>query len=226
MKFNPWFIIFLIVLAGDLTGILLKDENWQYIFKPLIVPAVTANFLSAWTGKNKKLQVLVLSALFFSWAGDILLMFESRDEIYFLLGLSAFLIAHLFYIAFFHQLRTRGKISVNNWLLLFVAVYYTSLILLLTNYLGDKEWPVRIYGIVISFMLFLALHMNRLPGKQAGIMMMTGASLFVISDSLLAINKFYFAFEGAGLLVMITYAIAQWLIATGAARYLHHLQKG
>ena len=49
--------------------------------------------------------------------------------------------------------------------------------------------------------------------------MMTGALLFVISDSLLAINKFYQPFSIADNLIMLTYGFAQFYIVTGAADY-------
>jgi uncharacterized membrane protein YhhN len=50
--------------------------------------------------------------------------------------------------------------------------------------------------------------------------MMLGAVLFVVSDSLLAINKFYSSFELAGVLIMLTYGMAQLLIVTGAINYI------
>ena len=68
----------------------------------------------------------------------------------------------------------------------------------LSPYLGDMKLPVRIYGIVISFMFMLAMHMLFIKNKTAGKWMMIGALLFVISDSVLAINKFYQSFEAAG----------------------------
>ena len=46
--------------------------------------------------------------------------------------------------------------------------------------------------------------------------MMTGALLFVISDSVLAINKFYQSFELAGIVIMLTYGFAQLFIIEGA----------
>jgi len=79
---------------------------------------------------------------------------------------------------------------------------------------------VRIYGIVICFMLLLAMHMAFMRKKQGGGWMTAGAFLFVISDSLLAINKFYSSFEGAGLLIMLTYGLAQLFITEGAIRYI------
>ena len=46
------------------------------------------------------LKKWILLALLFSWVGDILLMFESERINFFLFGLLAFLIAHVFYIVF------------------------------------------------------------------------------------------------------------------------------
>lgn len=50
--------------------------------------------------------------------------------------------------------------------------------------------------------------------------MMAGALLFIISDSVLAINRFYNQFEPAGLIVMLTYGLAQLLITDGAINYI------
>jgi uncharacterized membrane protein YhhN len=80
--------------------------------------------------------------------------------------------------------------------------------------------PVRIYAIVISFMFMLAMHMSFIKYKNAGRWMMLGALLFVISDSVLAINKFYQSFEMADIVVMLTYGLAQLFITEAATRYI------
>ncbi|MEJ0106730.1 MAG: lysoplasmalogenase family protein [Bacteroidota bacterium] len=64
----------------------------------------------------------ILFALFFSWAGDILLLFVADNASFFLAGLSAFLIAHIFYIFFFHALRVQENIKGKVFLL--VLVFY------------------------------------------------------------------------------------------------------
>ncbi len=96
----------------------------------------------------------------------------------------------------------------------------------LSPYLGALKLPVRIYGIVISFMLMLAMHMLFIKNKIAGKWMMAGALLFIISDSALAINKFYQAFELADILVILTYGLAQLFIVEGASRYITLNDKG
>jgi len=56
--------------------------------------------------------------------------------------------------------------------------------------------------------------------------MVAGAVLFIMSDSILAINKFYQSFEVAGLGIMLTYGMAQLFIVEGAARYITSDYKG
>ena len=166
------------------------------------------------------LKTWIMLALFFSWVGDILLMFEERKAVFFLLGLSSFFIAQVFYIVFFHNIRMKENIRGNALLLLLVVVYYAILISVLSPFLGTMKLPVRIYGVVISFMLMLAMHMMLGKNKKAGWWMMVGAILFVTSDSLLAFNKFYSPFNYAGIAVMLTYGLAQLFIIQGAVQYI------
>jgi uncharacterized membrane protein YhhN len=192
----------------------------EYLVKPLLVPVLIGYFISQTNKITNRLKKWILPALFFSWAGDVLLMFEPKDTIFFLLGLSSFLLAHIFYILFFHFARLREKVKGNPLLLIVVVIYYAALITLLSPYLGDMTIPVLVYGIVISFMFMLAMHMLFIRNKSAGKWMMFGALLFVISDSVLAINKFYQSFGGAGILIMLTYGLAQLFIVEGAVKYI------
>ena len=220
MKKQYWIALFLIVLAGDIIGVQLESNLLQTIFKPLIIPALIGYFGSQVKSLAGGLSKWIVWGLLFSLGGDVLLMFESKNSIFFLLGLSSFLLAHIFYIIFFHKVRVREQVKSKVGLLAIVVVYYAGLIALLSPYLGDMKLPVRIYGIVISFMFMLAMHMLFIKNKDAGKWMMLGALLFVISDSVLAINKFYQSFELAGGVIMLTYGLAQFFIVEGASRYI------
>lgn len=222
MRKNHLIIFFLVILAGNIIGIGLPNELLEKVTKPLLMPVLAVCFFSQTKRTGSSLKKWVLLALFFSWAGDVLLMFQDKRAIFFLLGLSSFLLAHLCYILFFHALRIREKIKGNPWLLIIVVVYYAGLIYFLSPYLADMKWPVRVYGIVISFMFMLAMHMLYLKNNTAGKWMMAGALLFVLSDSTLAINKFYQPFEGAGMLIILTYGLAQLFIVNGAIKYIRN----
>jgi uncharacterized membrane protein YhhN len=216
VKKQTWIFLFAIILAVNIVGGLIKSPVVNYISKPLIIISLAGYFLSQTNAVTSGFKKWIVAALFFSWVGDVLLIFQDNDKLFFILGLSAFLIAHIFYIVFFHQVRVRESVKSNAWLLLPVVVYYAALITLLSPHLGDMKLPVRIYGIVISFMFMLAMHMIFIKNKIAGRWMMTGALLFVISDSVLAVNKFYQPFQTADVLIILTYGLAQLFIVEGA----------
>lgn len=221
MKQKNWTLLFFIVLLGDLIGIQFEDNVLQFICKPLIIPVVIGFFDSHINNITKGTNRWILLALTFSWIGDVLLLFQDKKDIFFLLGLSSFLLAHIFYIIYFHRVRIKERVKNNSWFLVIVVAYYAILISFLSPYLGDMKLPVRIYGIVISFMFMLALHMLFIRNKEAGKWMMIGALLFVLSDSLLALNKFYQSFEFAGVLIILTYALAQFFIVKGVVDYFN-----
>ncbi|MGZ8523916.1 MAG: lysoplasmalogenase [Chitinophagaceae bacterium] len=220
MKKQLWLILFFVILISDLVAVQMNFKITEFIFKPLIVIWLLGYFILQLRPVRSKLKKWIIAALLFSWLGDVLLMLQGDDPLFFLLGLSAFLLAHIFYILLFHFIRIKENIKSRWYFVLIVVVYYTLLIALLSPWLGDMKLPVRIYGIVISFMLMLALHMLFIKNKKAGWWMMAGALLFVISDSVLAINKFYQSFEMAGILIMLTYGLSQYFITEGAIRYI------
>jgi uncharacterized membrane protein YhhN len=221
MKKHYWIFLFVIVLAGDLIAIQFHDILLQSILKPLIIPVIIGYLNAHVKNITKGISKWVLFALLFSLAGDILLMFMEKNSVFFLLGLSAFLIAHIFYIIFFNKVWISEKVKNNYLLVAVVLVYYVALISILLPYLGDMKIPVLVYGFVISWMLMMALNMLFIRNKQAGQWMVTGAFLFVLSDSLLALNMFYQPFASAGVLVMLTYGFAQFFIVQGVIIYIH-----
>jgi len=225
MKKQYWLILFFIILTADLVAVHLHYKIAEYIFKPLIVIWLLAYFVLQLRAVRSNLKKWIIAALFFSWLGDVLLMLQDDKPLFFLFGLSAFLLAHIFYIFFFHFIRKEENIKSRWWLALIVAVYYILMISLLSPYLGDMKLPVRIYAVVISFMFMLAMHMLFIKNKKPGLWIMSGALLFVMSDSVLAIDKFYQSFEMAPLVVMITYGLAQLFLTEGAIRYISSANK-
>jgi uncharacterized membrane protein YhhN len=89
------------------------------------------------------------------------------------------------------------------------------LIYLLYNNLDGMRLPVIIYTIVILTMLEAAINRYGKVNRLSFILVLTGAILFVISDSLIALNKFGFPFMFSGVAVMTTYIAAQYLIVAG-----------
>ncbi|HEX7846414.1 MAG TPA: lysoplasmalogenase [Chitinophagaceae bacterium] len=222
MNKKTWIALFLLTLALHIASDYLPLSYLSYITKPLLMILLLTGFISASKGLHSALKKWVIIALIFSWVGDVLLMFQEKEPLFFLLGLSAFLLAHIFYILFFHGIKKEESISSRWWLLVPVVVYYTVLIGVLYPHLADMKVPVPVYGIVISFMLLLALHTLFIKNKTAGQWMAAGAMFFIISDSVLAINKFYQSFEAANIIIMLTYGLAQLFIVLGAIHYFRN----
>jgi uncharacterized membrane protein YhhN len=225
MRHSYWIIVFIIVLLADLVAVYFSNETLRYITKPLLMPLLVIYFVSALKIFSSSLKKWIIPALLFSWAGDVLLMFESMNSNFFIFGLVAFLIAHIFYILFYENLIQHESIKKNYWLFIPVLIYYAVLVYILSPNLGDMKLPVSIYGIVISYMLIQALQVGRVKNRPVAALMITGAVLFITSDSILALNKFYKPFEYAGILIMLTYGIAQLLITIGAVRYITSTSK-
>lgn len=206
---------FFALVLLDITGIITGWDMLHYFAKPLLVPAL---MLLLYCSANKlKGKSLLMTGLFFSWAGDVFLLLESWQPNFFIFGLVCFLITHIFYITYFLKLKSQQPSLLKKYPLLIIAVtgYGVSLVWLLYPGLGDLKLPVMVYATIICTMLLSCLHVFLKMNRKAAATYLGGAIFFVLSDSLLAINKFYQAFTFAGVLIMLTYCAAQYFIVKG-----------
>ena len=96
--------------------------------------------------------------------------------------------------------------------------YGVFILWLLWEGLGDMMMPVTAYCGVILTMLLAAINRRGKVNAQSFQLVLFGAMLFVISDSMIAINKFHQPFELARVTIMTSYITAQYLIAIGCVR--------
>jgi len=221
MRPAVWLWLFTIAVVADLAAVYLQWNEVRYASKPLIVLSLLFYFFQA-APKVRGVTGWVNAALIFSLAGDVFLLFEDRDPLFFMLGLGSFLLAHIFYIgAFLHLRKILGVTSVR-WPWIIGGILYVAILLLgLMPFLGELKIPVIVYALVLSGMLLSVSHAFRLPYAKPGVICLSGAVLFVISDSVLAINKFYMGFAFAGLVIMLTYALAQFMLVRGLVKQLN-----
>ncbi len=221
---NRWvFFLLAIVTAADIYATGTGATILRFITKPLLMPLLIMAYVMGHDRKNI-FSRLMISGLFFSWLGDILLMPEDNDGLYFILGLSCFLTTHILYIFYFLKISSQEKSFFRQYpyLLLFIGIYGAGLLYLLWPYLGELKIPVSVYALIICTMLVMALwQFKRIPWHISGYFIL-GAGLFVISDSILAINKFRQPLPLAGILIMGTYVAAQVMIVFGS---LSHQQQ-
>ena len=153
--------------------------------------------------KKSKYNKYITAGLIFSLIGDVFLM---NNVGLFLLGLIAFLIAHLFYIIAF--INNSKKMVLLSYLPF--AAYGFAFFLFIKYSLGDALIPVACYIFIITLMLWRAF-VQRKSGTLAK-WAFVGALFFTLSDSVLAFARFYKPFFWDSLAIMITYWAAQFLI--------------
>ena len=218
----PLSLIFWAVAAADCIGIAANNASLHYMAKPLLIPILL--LLLAGTATTLPRKNLLLAGLFFSWVGDMFLLFESRNNLFFIFGLVAFLITHIFYITYFLKIRNAADSLLKKQpaLVILVLGYGVTLVYILFPHLGGLKIPVMVYAAVICTMLLCSLHVFFKVNKPAARLFVTGAFFFVLSDSSLALNKFYQPFAYAGVLIMLTYCAAQYCIVNGFIKQLPH----
>ena len=153
-------------------------------------------------------DILMLIAFFFSMLGDTFLMFQG--EKYFMFGLGSFLITHLFYIFVFRSNGLKTSMLARISFLLFSGIMLS----VLKNYINNSLLiPIVIYMIIISVMAISAS--ERKSNAESYQLVLIGAILFLLSDSLIAIDKFVLSVPFQTLFIMGTYILAQYFIAVG-----------
>ncbi|HQQ96734.1 MAG TPA: lysoplasmalogenase [Cyclobacteriaceae bacterium] len=213
-------MLFGVVVMVHLTGIVLNHEMLQLYSKPLIMILLMIYYGMA----ARQRSYVFITAMLFCWAGDVLLMFQHTVPYCFLLGLGAFLIGHLLYIMAYlqHRKEDTGSGFLPTQKIRYAMPFLlagTGLLTVLYPNLASLLWPVVAYAVVLVTMVIVALFRYGRTSAASFGLVFGGAVLFMISDSLLAMNKFHAPIQQAGLLIMITYCLAQGLIAEGMLRH-------
>jgi uncharacterized membrane protein YhhN len=214
----------MLIVMLQLLSIVLVWPLLHQLSKPLILPLLMLYYIREKNLQGKPKSQLLLIALFFSFLGDSLLMYTDKNETYFMAGLFAFLISHMAYIFVYrqHKLSEPGNELAGMQRLRFafpIILAGTGLVVVLYPHLDNMLFPVIAYALVIIIMTLNALFRFGHTNPNSFWLVLAGALLFMLSDSLLAINKFMNPFPGAGFMVMLTYISAQYLIVEGLIRH-------
>ncbi|HRG07093.1 MAG TPA: lysoplasmalogenase [Cyclobacteriaceae bacterium] len=210
-------ITFVLIAIVHLVAVTFNMALISALTKPVLVVTLVIYYLVA----SSKRSVLFLIALFFCWLGDVLLMFQ-RDEIFFIAGLVSFLTGHVLYIICYRKFVRAGSGLTGPQRIRFalpIALAGTGLVTVLFPYLGALQIPVMVYALVITVMAMQALFRYGYTNALSFTLVFAGAISFMISDSLLAINKFMQPLPLAGLAIMFTYLLAQYLIVEGVLKH-------
>lgn len=215
-RFTVLFVV--LVIAELICGSVDSLSQLHYATKPAIVLSLIA-FLMVWSNTAastiKKLTVLALTLSLF---GDILLMFVSESPHYFTAGLVSFLLAHVVYIFIFMKHRNPNRKTLG--FIIGLLVYASGLFYLLKDGLGAMLIPVIVYMFVILTMSVSAYLRKSMVSSMSYNLVFIGALCFMLSDSILATNKFYEPLPLSNITIMLTYAVAQYLIVMGIIKHL------
>lgn len=177
--------------------------NYSFILKA--VPIISLIILAVRHLNNMNRGLLIIGLLF-CMLGDILLDINRVTN--FKIALAVYLIGHLFYISIFHK-----KLEYKSlYLLPMISVFIASLVIgyFLRNIPKDLLIPVIIYLTVIAIMV-----MSSFLFSKSNWLIWGGAILFMISDTVIAINKFLVHIPKSTFFNIGLYYLAQILLVTG-----------
>jgi uncharacterized membrane protein YhhN len=212
--------LFFLIVVGDLVGEWFQNKLIDYSFKPLIMVWIAAYFFLHAKNIDKRVKIFAGIAFLFSWMGDIFLMFSDKGFLFFIFGLGAFFIAQIVYInLFLRTINLSGNtpyLKKNPFWLIAYIFYGMVIYMLLYNHL-DPVLKFAVFAYMIALLGMSAMALNRFGNGHpiSFSFVFAGSILFVLSDSMIAINKFLTPIPYEGILIMSTYIGAQYFIMKG-----------
>lgn len=177
---------------------------------------------------------MLMGGVFLGWLGDVFLMDDIVNyfgwgdrpfllhisQHFFLIGLVAFLLGHLYYIYIFskevssHQ-RSHYIMEKPYWIIPFFA-FLVFVIWLLSDREGSLPLPaVYVYALIICLMSVMAINRRHAASTSSWIIVIVGSLLFIVSDFSLSIKLFFGLFPGANFIIKSSYLLAQGAIVYG-----------
>jgi len=220
-------ILFLMVAATNIIGSYLQNDWMTHYSKPLLMPLLGFYFFVGWDHRKDVTFVFTIIALFFSWTGDILLMFQGQD--FFLFGLLAFLIAHITYMFDYYYAQVdldkkQNRVFITSRIVLYAVVGGVFLKILWPK-LNDMQIPVMIYAAILILMVVFSILRRDRTSPASFSFIYGGALLFLTSDGMIAVSKFLHPFGHQNELIMSTYIFAQFFIVKGIAEHNKFIHK-
>jgi uncharacterized membrane protein YhhN len=213
----------LIVLSAlfavtDWFAVLTRRRRLELAAKPLTLLFLIGWYATSLPQSAPAFALWFMVGLLFSLAGDVFLLFSATQ---FLKGLVAFLLAHLMYIAVFNA---------GGWLFslpgMLIALGIAGIAVLIMRPIVQSMRadgrsgmiaPVSLYAVVLGATLWstwVTLLKPDWSALAAGLVAV-GGTLFFVSDTALAWNRFVRPGSGNRALEMITYHLAQFSLTVG-----------
>ncbi len=184
----------------------------HYVFKPLTTLLILWVAARAADAEPVYRRAVVIGLLL-SLAGDVFLMLPGD---WFAFGLGSFLLAHLAYLS---ALRRRARWFRPLWPLFAYALIAGAVLAFLWPHVpAGLKAPVAVYVVALAGMAAQAACVWRVRPHRATVLAAFGGACFVLSDAVLAIDRFAGGVPYATAIVLISYWTAQWCIARSVLR--------
>lgn len=204
---NPWLGLFFVVALVHLAALGLEFGLAATVAKCLLAP-----LLAIWVIQQEGPWILVV-ALIACFFGDLFLEFES--DIWFLVGMGAFAIAQITFVTYFLKDGALARLLNHWWIAPLLVLVAAGLVAAVWQSLDPAlRIAIPIYALLLMTTGALALATD----SRAGI----GAALFLFSDALIALRIAEIVPKGsmvAGIIVMVTYIAAIFLLSIGIVQY-------
>ncbi len=214
-----YFLLILAFLAAilDWYAVYKGWKKLEYFLKPVTMVLLFGWLIGA-TGGLNGITLWFGIGLIFSLAGDIFLMLPKEQ---FIVGLVAFLLAHVAYIIGFNA-SLPPFTALGLFFAIIVVAIGKELYVKIAAGLEEKDLialkiPVLAYTAVIAVMLISALFaLFRADWSlNAALTVSLGAALFMLSDAILALNKFVKPIKNGRVMNMAAYHLGQIILIVG-----------
>ena len=182
--------------VADWVAVWRSSKSVEYLAKPLALVALIGVALTI-VPEDESMRTWFVVALVLSLAGDVFLMLPRN---LFVAGLASFLLGHLAYVAGF------GLGEAWPWILA-VAVVGAAVGTPIVRALR-RDGHTELLGPVLAYMAVISVMVACAAGS-GDLLAFAGAALFMLSDSLIAWNRFVRPLAWAPVTIMVTYHLAQ-----------------
>ncbi len=181
----------------------------KYFFTPVLtLLLVLMMILSITINGIDRYRFLILLSLLVALIADTLLMIEEVSLLK--NGMIFFILGHFFYVGAFSI-----DLSFKPWNLIVIApiiILSFLYIRVLIKTAGKMLIPVLIYIFILDLMVYFAVTSLNNGITKPGLLLASGAVLFMISDFILSINAFVKPIPDSTVYTWLLYAPAQYLI--------------
>ena len=197
-------------------------KKLEYILKPLTMVLLFIWLIDSTNGLSG-IALWFGIGIILSLAGDIFLMLPKEQ---FIAGLVAFFLAHVAYIIGFNQTLPPFSGMSLVWAILLgiiaARLYKEIAAGLVKRGKESLQKPVFAYTAVITIMLLSALLTLSRPdwSSSAAIIVSVGAAFFMLSDAILAWNKFVQPIKNGRVMNMAAYHLGQIVLIYGVVMQL------